>query len=270
MINRHNITLLILILGIYSCVVNRANISYIGNWTETELDYSESISFQEENDLLGIITSEKWCCGTSENYKWLRKQENLLMTFNVLKQLGLKRVLSEDQYRTKLFEDDYWDYDWEGFSLDEIVKKMISTYSQKLDTTNYYHKFWERRKSENNSEAVIQILKEVDDFYNQKEIVNIDNYDSKLFNLIKFNIELNESNSMQKNNVALSYFNYLKEIGLEHSAYNLIFELESTKNITVNKDSILNTLSFDTIPEDIYWRTRNNAEWIKTYRDNGP
>ena len=88
--------------------------------------------------------------------------------------------------------------------------------------------------------------------------------------MIKANYIKQFRDSINKNDIALSYFNYLKEIGLEHSAYNLIFELQSTKNIAVNKDSILKTLSFDTIPEDAYWRTRNNAEWIKTYRDNGP
>lgn len=84
-----------------------------------------------------------------------------------------------------------------------------------------------------------------------------------------YNIELNESNDLKRRRIVLSYFNYLKKINLEHSAYNLIFELEITKNLTINTDSLLQTLNFDTIPERNFWQKRNNAEWIKTYRDNG-
>lgn len=270
----HSILLatLFLIFGIISCAIHRTNTLHIGNWAESALDFSESISFQEENDLLGIITTEKWCCGTAEKYNWLRKEENLLMTFNILKELGLKRVLSDAQYREKLFEDEYWNYHWEGLSLNEIVLKMISTYDQSIDTSDYYYKFWERRKIEKNDVAVLKILEDTDQIYNLQEASNTNNskYLPELYQLIKYNIELNENNNAEKNKIALLYFNYLKEIGLEHSAYNLIFELKNTENLALNRDSILQTLSFDTISEDNYWQTRNNAQWIKTYRGNGP
>ena len=258
---------------IISCAINRIPNVFIGNWTERQLPFSESIEFEESNDLLRIITLEKWCC-SQDNYKyeWLRKKKNLQATFSILKKIGIKRFISGEQFNEKLFEDDYWNYDWEGLSLNNVVKNMITSYNVDLDSSNYFQKFWKRRKAENNEKIVLKILLEVNDIYNSDKQVTIDEntINPILFELIKYNVELNESDSLNKPKITLKYFDYLKEIGLEHSAYNLIFEIEATKKLAINRDSILRILKYDTISEETYWQTRNDASWIKTYKDNGP
>ncbi len=64
-----------------SCVFNYSRIIYIGNWEEKRLPFSESIFFNENNDLLEVILSYKDCCNSSENIVWLRQKENLSDTY---------------------------------------------------------------------------------------------------------------------------------------------------------------------------------------------
>lgn len=247
--------------------------TFIGNWQEQSFDFTESINFQDENDLLGRITLEKWCCNYNfDYYQWLRKSENLQETFSVLKKIGLERVLSKANYNEVLFLDDYRDYDWEGDSLNSIVRKMIRSYGVVGDTANYYHKFWQRRLAEGNQETVNNILIEVDQYYNEKinKEVDIQINNEVLYDLINLNVELNECDSIQRATATLKYFDYLCAQGMEHSAYNLVFELRSIEGLNLNKDSLLQCLRYDTIPEELYWNIRNDAQWVLSYRDNGP
>ena len=149
---------------------------------------------------------------------------------------------------------------------------MINAYDNTSDTSNYYNKFWARRKAEKNEITVLKILNETNDYFNKSKEPIIDNgsMNNQLLELIRLNVYLNNSDSLNRGLRTLKYFTYLHSIGLEHSAYNLIFELNESKNLNINKDSLLSVLKYDTIPEPKYWMTRNSAEWVKTYRDNGP
>ena len=258
--------------GIIACAGSRVQHTYIGNWQETHLPYTESFRFQENNDLLGLITVEKWCCGSHDDYQWLRQEHNLSQTFNTLKKIGLKRFISETEFNRPLFNDAYWNYDWEGLSLNDVVKRMIYAYDERTDTSDYFQKFWSRRRAENNDSIVFEILKEIDVLYNQDthHVIVETIMDTQMYQLIRYNVELNESDSSTRPFFAKQYFNYLKASGLDHSAYNLIYELDVTKDIGLNADSMRATLRFDTITETQYWATRNQATWIRTYRDNGP
>ena len=60
------------------------------------MEFSQSISFQLNNDLLSKIRSIKW--GGSENYTWLRNSKNLQTTFNTLKKIGVKQFISDSDY----------------------------------------------------------------------------------------------------------------------------------------------------------------------------
>ncbi len=63
------------------------------------------------------------------------------------------------------------------------------------------------------------------------------------------------------------YFNYLKSIGLYHSAYNLVVEKYPGQ---IQFDTVISLLKLDTISENKYWDTRNKGTWINTYLDDGP
>jgi hypothetical protein len=218
-----------------------------------------------------LISVEKWCCKDKRYYDWLRDDKNLLTTFTVLQKVGIKRLLPENDYRIKFSEDNYRGDEWNGLSLNDIVVRMISSYNSEKDTSNYYYKFWNRRRVENNDSAVFEILKQVDLTYNSNNTpdINKEFFNDTLYTLIEYKVKLNECDTFELNKVVFDYFNKLKEYGLEHSAYNLIFEVEKTNKLNINRDSMLKTLIYDTIPEDKYWQTRNNAEWIRTFRGNG-
>ncbi len=261
-----------------ACAVQRANKIFIGNWQEKEFAFTESIFHQTGNDLIGLITTYKWCCGTGESrysekeFTWLRQEENLWQTYNILKKIGIERIISRADYTQILFNDSSMSKDWKAVSLKDVVRNMIDSYDMQNDTTDYYQKFWQRRKHESNAEIVLKIIKDMDSFYTTSKHIEIeeDIINQDLYHLIKYNVELNECDSLMSYDIALDYFQYLKSIGLHHSAYNLIFETDIINDLKINKDSLLQTLSFDTIPEEHYWYSRNNAQWIKTYKDNGP
>ncbi len=161
--------------------------------------------------------------------------------------------------------------DWKGLSLHDVVQKLIEQSGELTDTTNYFQKFWARRRVENNHETVLNILRDLDELYNANKPVEIDRVkNTELYELINFNVALNESDSLNAKGITYDYFNFLKKSGLEHSAYNLIFEVRFLSDLSVNKDSLLNTLKFDTITEQNYWNTRNDAQWVQSYRDKGP
>ena len=261
-----------------ACAVQKSNDVFLGNWQEEKLEFSEAIEYQNSNDLLGYITSYKWCCGTGgdksypQQFTWLRDSNNLWSSFSTLKTVGLKRLISIEQYNQPLFENDHWDYDWKGLSLNQIVQELIKSFNKDYNTTEYYAKFWERRFAEGNQQTVIKILQQTDSIYNYDGIVSIDSasINQELNQLITGNVELNLADSAKLPNQALSYFDLLRSMGLHHSAYNLIFEVNGIKDIAINRDSLLTTLAYDTITKDTYWQTRNDAQWVKTYRDNGP
>jgi hypothetical protein len=262
---------------IISCTSVFVQKTFIGNWKEKELEFSESLSFSENNNQFETILSNKFCCiGGNEyqekQFKWLRKPNNLWSFFNILKSCGLDSFLSKEQYNKKLDEDDYWGEDWKGLSLNQVVDSLIKTFNFSHDSSDYYTSFWERRRIEMNDSIVLTILNETDSFFEVGKIkTDQESLNSELYELIKMNVELNETNdSSIKAEKTIEYFKFLKSLGLEHSAYNLIFETYLNKYVVDLQDSLLFTLSFDTISEEQYWLTRNNANWIKTYLDNGP
>lgn len=267
---------LVIVFVVLSCATYPPRETYIGNWTEEQYDFTESIQHSENLDLLGSITSYKWCCGTGgdeysrKQFKWLRDTNNLWTTYNVIKKIGLESFLTPDKYNEILFENDYWDYDWEGLSLNTVVKKFLYAFNNPNDSPEYYTEFWNRRTKEQNDKITYRILKEIDAFYNESTLLSIDapSLNDTLLTLMEHNLRYNTTDSTAITKTTLEYFDYLKELNLSHSAYNLIYEMNP--EISINKDSLLSTLKHDTIPEEKYWQTRNSATWIRTYRDNGP
>jgi len=269
----HYFVILILII---SCTFRTVERHYIGNWKEKQIEYSESISFLESNNIYENVLSHKFF-GTGGNefrdkeFLWLRNPQNLWSFYNTVQLIGLEKFITKEQYLKKIDEEEYWGKEWIGLSLNEIVDSLILKYNSKYDSLDYYSKFWERRKIEGNDSVVFKILTETKMFYSGKQLLaDRKSIDSELYQLMKLNVELNELDSLNKKEKIIEYFNYLKSVGLDHSAYNLIYETNARKYIGKINDSLLKTLDFDTITAENYWNTRNNASWIKTHLDNGP
>ncbi len=266
----------LIVLFFISCTFKTVEKIYIGNWKEKQLEYSESISFVESNNIYESIFFHKFCSTGGNEYRekefmWLRNPQNLWSFFNTVQLIGLEKFLSKEQFFKKITEEEYWGNDWLGLSMNEIVDSLILNYNSKYDSLDYYSKFWQRRKIEGNDSVVFKILTETKMFYSGKQLfADRKSIDSELYQLMKLNVELNELDSLNKKEKIIEYFNYLKSVGLEHSAYNLIYETYARKYIGKINDSLLKTLDFDTIAAENYWNTRNNASWIKTHLDDGP
>lgn len=267
----------LVLLFLSACITSNMSDNYIGNWQEAEFDFTESVSHQEDNDLLGIICSYKWG-GTMKfheqhiDFLWLRNEENLWTFFNVIKKIGLENFMSEENFNKPLFEDDSWNFDWKSKSLNHIVDSLIYCYPSPPKNRKYYTEFWERRHMEKNATSTFKILTELQQFYNSKSQIIIDenSINDTLYNLIRLNTNLNLSDPSEINTNVLTYFEYLRNLGLENSAANLIRETTYSDQHNLSVDSLLRTLSYDTISSEHYWDTRNNATWIQSYADNGP
>lgn len=206
-------------------------------------------------------------------FTWLRNPDNLMIAFNTFEFVGLENFISKEQYYQKIFDNDYWDYDWKGKSLYEVCKIMIASYSDSTGIEKYYQDFWERRRLEDNDLATFDILKRIDEIYTSKSEVDIKtskDYDTLMYRLLNYDIKLQKADSLRQKKIIVEYFDYLKRVDLEHSAYNLIFETGPFQHLNINRDSLLLTLHYDTISEEKYWLNRNDGIWIKSYRDNGP
>ncbi|OHX65421.1 hypothetical protein [Flammeovirga pacifica] len=269
----------IILVGLFliACSIKQIHRTYIGNWFEKSLDFSESIMFHDDNNLFDFILEYKFIGSGGSDFRpkefiWLRNSNNLFDFFEITKKIGLQRLMSKEQYNRILVEEDYWGNDWKDKSLNMIVDSLILTYNSKKDSGYYYTDFWKRRCSEQNDKIVLQILKQTDSFYNLDKIQFSDKINrNDLYELMLYNVELNETkDSLELRYLTINYFDYLKSNGLEHSSYNLIHETYLNRYVLDKRDSLLRTLNYDTIPEQKYWDTRNNASWIKTYMDNGP
>ena len=258
--------------------MTRQNQIFIGGWTDKDYDFLESVEHGYERECFARIQRLKWF-GTRWGYNlentmfvWLRVPENMTTFYNTVERIGFENFFTKEEYNTILF--DYGERnDWKGMTLNEICNNLIASYRDTVNLEKYYKEFWERRQVEQNAQNVFEILCKIDRFYSEETIEEYKatgNIDTTLFNLLTFNIKLNNSDSIQSKKIITEYFDYLTSIGLNHSAYNLIFEIREYQNISVNRDSLLTVLQPDTLSEEIYWRTRNNAKWILSHRDNGP
>ena len=255
----------------FSCSVTKNAEVYFGNWKEKSLPFSESITFQNSNDLLAIILNEKFCCSTEKKYQWLRNPINLSSTFEVMKRVGLQRLISQEKYMTPIPDDLYWGDDWLGISANTIVHKMMDSYHSKSETEIYYQKFWSRRRAEGNAKVVFRILEEVDAIYwRQLNSVLADSVDTLLYQLVSRNVELNDSDSLTRAQLTQNYFLYLHNTDLDYSAYNLIINDSKYKNRGLNTDSLASLLNYSIVSEERYLDDFQEAEWVKMPFVTGP
>ena len=210
---------------VISCVSLNSPEYFIGNWKETPLAFSESFQFQEYpyelNEFSFFQVSE------GQNL-WLRKSENLITTFEIIKKIGLLRFLPKEGYFKANLSNIHWNKpDSVKWSVNDLVQKLFLSYENDSLNEEFFTKFWKRRKMENNDSAVFEILKEINGFYSQgiHPKIGKEKVEGKMFELIKLNVEFLECDSLHKQKHCLKYFDYLRKIGLEHSAYNFIFEL---------------------------------------------
>lgn len=232
---------------------------------ETSLSFSGSIQHQENLDILEHILWFKFAGFEKHDLNWLRNPKHLWTTYNVLKQIGLEHFVSREAYVKPLYENNHWKYHWQGMRLIEVVEQLRRTYHQQdPDSTSYFHHFWNRRRTDGTATVVMSILTDVAHFYAGQEVlpVNRNTLNDTLFSLLGYNVAFNSSDSTNRADITYAYFSYLKGVGLEHSAYNLLFTLPATADVNLDKKALIEQLETEVVSGAGYDAVYEQASWI--------
>ena len=257
----------------YSCISNAPNsdTAYIRYFEERKFDFFESINhstdtnfYWEQSFFLKFagIRPFPFDSTSEKDYTWLRNPKNLIIAFNTVKSIGLDKFISRTQYNQKN-NDWFNEAGWGNKSLNELIKNFIVSDTIKSNN-EYYFKFWNRRRKEGNLKIVYTILKEIDAFYNANEMfIQHGPIDTVLKSLLVFDIRLSRADSTSYSTIVLEYVTYLKSVGLNYSAYKLIFHNPKITFEKSVKDSLLATLKYDKIPK-VDWKKMddNYNGWI--------
>ncbi|MEO0470058.1 MAG: hypothetical protein AAF206_10595 [Bacteroidota bacterium] len=246
----------------------RERTTYLGGWEETNVSFTPLIQqarFPEEyyQSILGYkFSGSMYSEDQRHAISWIRNPENLSMVFQTIKAVGMEKIVSRENYRRKIDLSE----DWQGRTLDGIVKDFLASDTASTGADPYYNEFWLRRKAEGNHALVYTILTEVDAFYNDGNVAEPGPVNDTLQNLLAYNFQLLHPSDPITSAQAYDYFAYLKEIGLEHSAYELAWFWNSyppTEEWTINADSLVQSLQPDTLSEKEWAHTNiNYTGWI--------
>jgi hypothetical protein len=182
-----------------------------------------------------------WNGKNKDAYQHLREPENLRMIHETLKKIGYRNLISnEDRFSTVV------QY---GISirkpLNELLDSLIITFKIDSIESKYYREFWGRRNVEGNSQTVYEILKEINFELYEDHTIEVDEQlvNDTLFQLLKITHLGDSLNS----DIATERFNYLKQIGLHGSAYNLLFErYRYSDHLLTDRNELVTQLSQDT------------------------
>ena len=261
--------LVILLIGCYS--VDRQPCK-IGP-PERHYDFFADIKRQSNSDYLEAIVDFRQFGSLSQNL-WIRKPENLKLVYSSLKQIGLKRFISTEEFNEPLFTDHWKESSWEGKSLNQLVQHLISSSDDTSGYDKYFIEFWNRRRADKNYDAVLQILKDINGVYNPEESTAELDWitDPVLTGLFGFEARLKEDDSPGRKNTCTEYFKYLKSIGLHASANNLIrHEYQTIQDRLEKQDEdlleLINQMETDTVSCEVYWEWRQSAGWFTEIND---
>jgi hypothetical protein len=172
--------------------------------------------------------------------KWIRKPENIRTVHETFKKYGYTNIFSDNDLTSNPCM--IWSYI--NKPCVNIIDSLILTYPKKDISTKYYKEFWERREKEGNDTTVFAILKEIKEvLINRKRIDFNDRLtNDTIYNLIRIKYKRPIDNQEAQNN-----FDYLVKIGLNLSAYNMLFEWTMYENIKWDKENLKKKLKTDTL-----------------------
>lgn len=222
---------ILILLTIFSC-------SSTKNEKEIRLSYVErELSFFKPAE-------QTWFDGENPGnfYKnWIRIPVNIQIVHETLKKIGYKKLITEDERFSTIVKC--------GISIrkpmNELIDSLLLTYEFDTINSTYYREFWNRRANEQNKEIVYDILSDIATELYEDHITepNLSLVNDTLFNLLLIK-EFEDSITQER---AVRNFNYLKDIGMHKSAYNLLYERYRYYDIEWNRDKLVNQLNQDTI-----------------------
>lgn len=176
---------------------------------------------------------------------WIRKPENIQTLHETFKKYGYGKIFSE--YDLSSNPCMIWSYINKPCSA--LIDSLILTYPQADKSSKYYREFWNRRKAEQNDTAVFAVLKEVkDELINKNKVTFNDRQtNDTIYNLLKVKFKQPDNEVEARAN-----FDYLTKIGLNLSAYNLLYETVWYENFKWDKDKMKQNLKTDTVDNSPY------------------
>ena len=172
---------------------------------------------------------------------WIRTPENIRTAHETFKKIGYFNLVDSSSV-----EDNpcmMWGY--VKMPCNVIMDSLLMTYNLDTIPSKYYREFWNRRKKENNAEVVYEVLIEVFAILQNKGAIE---YSEELVNDTLYNLLLIERiTTKPTNGEAIKDFNYLKNIGLHASAFNLLYEFSSYRDVDWNRGELAKQLETDTI-----------------------
>jgi hypothetical protein len=166
--------------------------------------------------------------------QWIRKPKNLKIIHETFKKYGydkLKSLISMNESEF-LIEGVYIKQNFEV-----LMDSLELTYKKPETKSEYYAKFWNRRKAEYNDSIVYEIIRELNTVRkNKKALIYEDRFvNDTLFDLLKIEFDRNGSLSpivIERN------FNTLKKYQLHQSAYTLLFERPENYKALLERDKL--------------------------------
>lgn len=153
--------------------------------------------------------------GYDRSNNWIKKPENILLLHETFKKIGYENLISKED----------WTSEWNWYldvnkSPKSLIDSLESTYLNFEESPKYYREFWQRRIDEKNDKTVYAVVKEIKKILIKKERIDFNQevVNDTLVNLISFEFPERELSNEESN----SLIEYLIEIGLHNSAYNLV------------------------------------------------
>ena len=156
---------------------------------------------------------------------WIRNPANIRIAHETLKKIGYKNLVDSSQ----LYQSPCMLWGYVNRPCSDIMDSLLITYQLDTIETKYYREFWDRRKKENNDKAVFNALTEISALLLHDGSVEHDNelVNDTLYKLVMMDrVQTNPTDQQAK-----ADFDFLKDIGLHSSAYNLLYESQSYQDI---------------------------------------
>lgn len=153
--------------------------------------------------------------GYDKSNDWIKNPENLNMVHETFKKIGYETLLSQGQW------EDYWNW-WLDVknSPENLIDSLEITYNEYEESPKYYQEFWQRRIKEGNDKVAYKIVSEIKQIMLDRKQLEFDSesVNDTLFKLMTFEYPERDLSNGKSNRL----LNYLIEIGLHESAYNIV------------------------------------------------
>ena len=271
--------LVLLLVLISSCYVFRKTV-YLDVKKETFYpflsEYQSLIDEQDSVKVYDMLLAEfftipnkylyySYTVGTWAPSDWVRNADNIWGIHNSLMKIGYTNFIPREHYFLK------W-HTGNDYSLSaEIDSFYYARLTELPDTANYYYKFWKRREAEGNAEVLGVVLDEIKQIYESEFEPGFDQaaINDTVYTLLNYEYLTNVGKYSNEQVFVNGYFNYLKTLGLEQSAYHLVNFTRRFGEAKLNRDSMNLTLDLDTISSETWLSQYGSGKGYWIYKQNG-